>query len=378
MGGGRIGGAGAHARERVAIVHDYLTQRGGAERVVLSLCRAFPDAPVYASLYDPATTFPEFHERDVRPLWLDRAAPLRRRHRLTLPLLPLAFSTSSVDADVVVCSSSGWAHGIRTDGRKVVYCHSPAKWLYRGDDYLGAHPSLAARAGLRVLDPYLRRFDRRAAASADTYLANSSYIATQIRDAYGIDAEVVCPPAGLGPDGTQAAVPGLEPGFLLTVTRLLPYKNAAQIVEAFRQLPELTLAVVGDGPERERLTAGAPPNVRLLSEVDDATLRWLYANSAGLVAASREDFGLTPLEAASFGKPVAALRWGGFLDTVVPGLNGDFFDRAEPAAIADGVRALLARTWDADAIRAHAGLFSEERFVERVRAVALATGPQGA
>ncbi len=174
-------------------MHDYLTQRGGAERVVLSLCRAFPDAPVYASFYDPETTFPEFRARDVRPLWLDRAAPLRRRHRLALPLLPLAFTTSRVDADVVVCSSSGWAHGIRTDGRKIVYCHSPAKWLYRADDYLGAHPSARARVGLRALGPVLRRFDRRAAASADTYVANSTFIAAQIRDVYGIEAEVLCP-----------------------------------------------------------------------------------------------------------------------------------------------------------------------------------------
>ena len=159
---------------RFAIVHDYLTQKGGAERVVLALCRAFPDAPVYTSLYDRATTFPEFRDRDVRSLWLDRATPLRKRHRLALPFLPLAFATTRVDAEVVVCSSSGWAHGVRTDGRKVVFCHSPPKWLYRREDYLGERPSGAARAGLRVLDPYLRRFDRRAAASADTYVAGGA------------------------------------------------------------------------------------------------------------------------------------------------------------------------------------------------------------
>ena len=156
----------------VAFAHDYLTQRGGAERVVLALCRTFPDAPVYTSLYDPETTFPEFLERDVRAHWLDRARVLRKRHRLALPLLPLAFGTTRIEADVVVCSSSGWAHGIRTDGRKIVYCHSPAKWLYRRDDYLGERPSSAAKLGLRLLDPYLRAFDRRAACGAEAYKAN--------------------------------------------------------------------------------------------------------------------------------------------------------------------------------------------------------------
>lgn len=356
-------------------MHDYLTQRGGAERVVLSLCRAFPEAPVYTSLYDPQTTFDEFRTRDVRPLWLNRASPLRRHHRLALPLLPLAFATSRVEADVVVCSSSGWAHGLRTRGRKVVYCHSPAKWLYRTDDYLGVHPSPSARAGLRALSPLLRRFDRHAAASADTYIANSTYIATQIRAAYGIEAEVLCPPPGLGPDGPREAVAGVEPGFLLTVARLLPYKNVSQVVEAFRQLPEQRLVVVGDGPERDRLSAAASPNVRFVGEVGDAALRWLYDGCSGLVAASREDFGLTPVEAGAFGKPVAALQWGGFLDTIVPEVTGLFFETAEQHAIAETVAALVARDWDADKIRMHAETFSEERFVDRIRAIVTDAGP---
>lgn len=125
----------------VALVHDYLTQRGGAERVVLSLRRAFPDAPIYTSLYDPAGTFPEFGAADVQPLPLNLLAPLRRRHRLALGLLAPSFSRLRVEADVVVCSSSGWAHGTAATGRKIVYCHAPARWLYQGERYLGERPS---------------------------------------------------------------------------------------------------------------------------------------------------------------------------------------------------------------------------------------------
>jgi glycosyltransferase involved in cell wall biosynthesis len=359
------------ARPRVAIVHDYLTQRGGAERVVLSLCRAFPGAPLYTSLYDPESTFPAFRDHDVRTLWLDRLAPLRRHHRLALPLLPLAFRTTRVEADVVICSSSGWAHGIRTDDRTVVYCYSPAKWLYRKDDYLGAEPRRIVSLGLRVLDPFLRRFDRRAAARADTYLVISTFIATQVREVYGIEAEVVFPPIGLEVAGPSEPVAGVDPGFLLTVSRLLPYKNVAQIVDAFRLMPEQRLVVVGDGPERARLAAGAPATVRFLDRVSDAQLRWLYANSHGLVAASREDYGLTPIEAAGIGKPVAALRWGGYLDTVVPDVTGVFFDTPEPAAIAEAIERLAARSWDADTLRRHAAGFSEDHFIQRMRAIVL-------
>jgi glycosyltransferase involved in cell wall biosynthesis len=350
----------------VALAHDYLTQRGGAERVVLALCRAFPDAPVYTSLYDPETTFPEFRDRDVRPLWLDRARLLRERHRLALPLLPLAFGTTRIEADVVVCSSSGWAHGIRTDGRKIVYCHSPAKWLYRRDDYLGERASSVAKLGLRLLDPYLRAFDRRAARGAEAYIANSTYIREQIRAVYGIDAEIVHPPAGLDPDGPTEAVPGIEPGFLLTVARLLPYKHVAETVDAFRLLPEQRLVVVGDGPQSGALRSSAPGNVRLLGDVSDARLRWLYAQCVGLIAASREDFGLTPVEAASFGKPVTALRWGGYLDTVVPDVTGVFFEHPTDSEIAEAVQRVLSLRWQQNAIRAHAATFSEKLFAERL------------
>jgi glycosyltransferase involved in cell wall biosynthesis len=356
-------------RPAVAIAHDYLTQRGGAERVVLTLTRAFPDAAVYTSLYDPAGTFPEFGARRVRPLWLDRIAPLRRRHRLALALLPIAWSQARIDADVVVCSSSGWAHGVRTGGRKVVYCHSPAKWLHRRDDYLGSHPAAGARLATGALTPVLERFDRRAARSADVYVANSTFIAGQIRDVYGISAAVLPPPAGLDPAGPQTAVPGLEPGFLLTVARLLPYKNVGETVAAFGLRRDARLVVVGDGPSRRGLGEGAPPNVRFVGEVDDARLRWLYANSAGLVAASREDFGLTPIESFSFGKPVAALHFGGYRDTVVPGVTGVFFERAEPAQIEAAVDTLRNVEWDAGRIRLHAASFAEDRFIEGMKAI---------
>lgn len=352
---------------RIAIVHDYLTQRGGAERVVLAMARAFPGAPVYTTLYDRAGTYPEFAAVDVRTSWLDRVAVLRHHHRLAFPLLAPTVSAWEVDADVAVCSSSGWAHGVRTGGRRVVYCHAPARWLYQPDRYTGGHR--AAGLAVRLGAPWLRRWDRRAAARADRYLVNSTVIAAAVAEQYGIEAEVLAPPVAIDVDGPVEPVPDVEPGVHLCVSRLLPYKNVDVVVEAFAALPGERLVVVGDGPERARLAARAPSNVRLLGVVGDAELRWLYRNSVALVAGAHEDFGLTVIEAAAYGCPVAALRAGGYLDTVVEDHNGVFFTRAEPGAVADAVRRLHATPWDADRLRQHAGRFSEERFATRLREV---------
>jgi len=350
----------------VALVHDYLTQRGGAERVVLSMTRAFPEAPLYTSLYQPAATFPGFAEIDMRAIPLNRIGVLRQHHRLALPLLAPAFSRLHVDADVVVCSSSGWAHGARTSGRKVVYCHTPARWLYQSERYLrGRGPAL--RLSAAVLRPVLMRWDKAAAASADLYLANSSVVAKRIADIYGLEAEVLPPPPALTPVGPVEAVEGFEPGFVLCVSRLLPYKNVDAVVKAFAELPDERLVVVGSGPDERRLRDLAGSNVLLLGHVEDAQLRWLYGASSALVAASHEDFGLTPLEAATFGKPGAVLRWGGFLDTVEEGTTGIFFDEPRPEEIRRAVADLRAASWDEDAVRRHASSFSEERFVTRMQ-----------
>jgi glycosyltransferase involved in cell wall biosynthesis len=345
----------------VAIAHDYLTQRGGAERVVLAMHRALPDAPIHTSLYEAATTFPEFADADVRVSPLDRVGPLRRNHRLALPVLAPVVSAMQVDADVVVCSSSGWAHGVRTDGHKVVYCHAPARWLYQRDAYL-AQSGTASAAALRVLDPFLRRWDRRAAATADRYLANSSRTRDLVRRAYDIDAELLFPPYGIDPDGARTPVDGLEPGFLLCVSRLLAYKNVDAIVGAMERRPADRLVVVGAGPDADRLHELAPANVTFLTGIADEQLRWLYANARALVAASYEDFGLTPVEAAAFGVPSVVLDFGGYHDTVRDGETGVYFEAPEPGSIAAAIDRLDADPPDAAVVHAHAAAFSPDRF----------------
>lgn len=352
----------------VAIAHDYLTQRGGAERVVLSLLKAFPGAPLHTSLYEPGGTFPEYGSYSVRTMPINRVPALRRHHRLALPLLAPSFSRLRIDADVVVCSSTGWAHGVKATGRKVVYCHAPARWLYQTERYLWESPAPVRAAGT-ALRPWLRRWDRRAAATAHRYITTSAAVRDAIRDTYGIDAAVVPPPPALDGSGPQQAVEGLAPGFVLCVCRLQPYKNVDAVIAAFDQVPDHRLVVVGEGRDWHRLETLLGPNAQLFGRMDDTKLRWLYANCAGVVGAAYEDFGLTPLEAAAFGKPVAVLHAGGYLDTVVDGVTGVFFDEPQPAAVAAAVRDMLGRRWSRPDLVTHAARFAEDRFIERIRAI---------
>ncbi|CAM3664282.1 glycosyltransferase [Nocardioides zeicaulis] len=369
-------------RAHVAIAHDYLTQRGGAERVVLTLMRAFPEAAVHTTLYDPKGTYPEFAQADVRVSPLNRVSAFRRDHRLALPLLAPAASRLRIDADVVVASSSGWAHGFETADRTrtVVYCHNPARWLYQTDEYLGGR---AWRSPLgppvMAMRPFLKRWDRERADRVDVYLANSRVVQRRIRETYGRDAELLPPPHGMDASAPREPVPeldGWEPGYALVVSRLLPYKNVDAVIEAVRGTGR-RLVVVGRGPEEARLRATLPDNARLLGGLSDAQLRAVYGDAGVLVAASHEDFGLAPLEAAAFGVPAVALRGGGFLETVIEEETGVFFDRPDPDLIAAGLARADQVTWDPARLRARSEEFGEGRFIERIRTVALEEGGTG-
>ena len=359
---------------RVVIAHDYLTQRGGAEKVVLSMSRAFPDAPIHTLLYDPDGTYPEFADRDIRVSTLNRIPLFRKHHRLALPILPAVASSVFIDADVVLTSSSGWAHGFGTNGVKLVHCHTPAHWLYTPDMYLKDQGDMSKRMLLKVASAPLKAWDRRAALSCDRYLAVSTMVKERISDAYGIEADVLPSPVAMNTDVAVEPIPelaawaGAEQPFFLCVSRLLPYKNVDKVVRAFSG-PDGSgrrLVVVGRGPEARHIEQIRTPNVVLLSDLTDAQMAWLYQSCQALIAASYEDYGLTPIEAAVWGKPAVVLRWGGFLDTVVDGVTGTFFDEPEAASIAAALDRFSTQSFDSQIIRRHADQFTEQRYAERL------------
>jgi glycosyltransferase involved in cell wall biosynthesis len=351
---------------RIAVIHDHLVQRGGSERVALTMAQAF-GAPIYTSFFEPELTYPEFASMEVHPFPLNRIGPLRSRHRSVAPLLAPWFGRLQVEADAVICSSAGWSHTVPFRGPKIVYFHSPARWLYDTSAFLQTARA-RERLAAAVLRPLLLGWDQRRTQSA-IFLANSCVVRERVRDAYGVEPAVVPPGSSLLRSSTSRPVDGLEPGFTLCVSRLLAYKNVHAVVAAFGLLPEDELVVVGVGPREDELRELAPPNVRLIGAVDDEQLRWLYASCRAVVAASFEDFGLTPIEAAHFGKPTAVLRWGGYLDTAIDGETGVFFDVPEPAAIADALRRISTMPWSEVRLREHAARFSEERFTGRLRTI---------
>jgi glycosyltransferase involved in cell wall biosynthesis len=343
------------------VVHDYATQRGGAERVVLQLLRAFPGSPLVTSCWNPPTTYPEFGDYHVETLWLDRVSPFRRDPRRAFLLLAAVFARHAiVNADVVLCSSSGWAHRIATAAPKIVYCHNPARWLYQPRDYFPTLSVPARRAVNAAMGP-LRRSDKEAALRAARYVVNSSAVARRVRAAYGIDAEVLPPPSGLSSDGPQEPLPGIDPGFLLTVSRPRGYKRTEVVGDAVASLPGERLVIVG-GPAN-----GWPwPRTTTVSGLRDAQMRWLYANASGLVAVADEDFGLTPVEAQGFGLPSVVLRSGGYLDSTIENVTGVFVDEPSSAQVASAIRNLRARSWDAEAIRLSGKRFSADAFASGI------------
>lgn len=353
----------------IAIAHDYLTQRGGAERVVLALHKAYPQAPIYTTLYDPENTYPEFKDCTIITSPLNRIPLFRKDHRLALPLLPLFSSLLKVRAQTALVSTTGWAHGFKLPASSFIYCHSPARWIYLTDQYLGSSHKKSIALAFRAIKPFLKRWDQTAAAKFPAYVANSTAIQQRIREVYGKEVDIIFPPYSVRAEGDQKPIPGLEDfmaeGYFMIVSRLLPYKNVQQAVEAFAGLDE-KLLVIGAGPMLSELKALSSPNVAFASNISDEQMHYAYAHSKALLAVSHEDFGITPLEGGAFGKPTIALEDGGFLDTISPGINGTFIQEPSPELIRQAVLAHRPEDFDPELIKAHVASFSEERFIEEI------------
>jgi glycosyltransferase involved in cell wall biosynthesis len=306
----------------VTLAHDYLNQRGGAERVALEMAQMWPDAPLYTSLYRPDTTFAEFSQFDVRTTFLDRA-PVNAGFRNLFPAYPAAFRMlPALASDVVISSSSGWAHMVRTapESFHAVYCYTPARWLY-GGEHLGRS---GRRAASRLLMRNFRNADQRAARQADLYIAISSAVQRRIRERYGREAPVVYPPVNV-----DRFIPSARGERLLVVSRLLPYKRVDAIVAAATR-GGIGLDVVGTGPSLDDLRGIAGDTVEFHGQADDAAVTELMQSCRAVCLPGSEDFGLVPVEAQAAGKPVVAFAGGGALETVAEGVSGSFFHSYDP------------------------------------------------
>lgn len=352
----------ASAYSSVAIVHDYLNQCGGAERVALELARTWPSAPVYTSLYRPDSTFQEFRHLDVRTSPLNRL-PIDRQFRTLAPLYPAAFRALGIlEHDVVISSSSGWAHGVRTahGSLHVVYCHTPARWLYEHGDHLGR------TLGSALLSPFrgaLQAWDRRAAGRADLYVANCENVRQRILAVYGKDSVVVHPPVDV-----DRFTPSPRGERLLVVSRLLPYKRVDLIVRAAKRAG-LALDVVGEGPSLPELKRIASPQVHFHGRLDDGSLTELMQEARTVCVAGAEDFGITPLEALAAGTPVVAFARGGVLETMEDGVSAVLFREQTVDAVVEAIERADGLSASPAELAALARGFSSAAFRQKVLSV---------
>lgn len=339
----------------MAIAHDYLNQRGGAERVVLELARQWPQAAIYTTLYRPGSTFSEFATHQVRTSWVDRL-PVDRRFRALLVAYPSAVRSLGVlPAEIVISSSSGWAHAVRTrpDAVHVCYCHTPARWLW---DPAAYNQTALSRAALLPVRTALRAWDRRVAARPTAFVANSQRTRGAIGRIYGRDAAVIHPPVSL-----ERFHPRRRGDRLLVVSRLLSYKRVDLAIDAARHAG-LGLDVVGDGPMLDDLRARASDGVRFHGRVDDHTLTEMLEGCRALVLPGVEDFGIAPVEANAAGKPVVAFGAGGVLESQIEGRTAAYFNEPTAEALAAAVRRCDELSTPPEALRANAARFAPERF----------------
>ena len=351
---------------KIALIHDYLNQYGGAERVLDAIHDVYPKAPVYVSIYAPEMMPGHYRQWDVRTSFMQRLPGVARQHQLYMPLFPFAVESYDLTGyDVVLSSSSAFAKGVITDIDTVhiCYCHSPMRFAWNYHDYIkGEKLGHKVHAFLPLVLNYVRLWDEVSARRVDTFIANSRMVARRIRKRYGREATVINPPVDTSLYRPDTSAQG---DYFLIVSRLIPYKRIDLAIKAFNRLG-MPLKIVGGGRQEEELRARAGGNIEFLGKVPDAELKRLYAGCKAFIFPGMEDFGISPLEAQASGRPVIAYGAGGALETVVPGVTGEFFGDQSAESLADVVSRFDPGSYDPAAIRRHAETFDTEVFKQRI------------
>ncbi len=352
---------------KIAFVHSWLNQYGGAERVLEAAHALFPHAPVYTSIYDPQALPPLYRTWDIRVSFMNRFPAIHRRHQIYLPFYPLAFESFDLRSyDLVLSIPSAFAHGVltSTSTRHVCYCLTPARFLWQYREYVENEAlGRAARAFLPFVVSPLRLWDRLAAERVDEFVAISRVVQSRIAKFYRRTSAIIYPP--IHTESFQA-VPATEVGdYFLILSRLVPYKRVDLAIQAFNALG-LPLVIAGDGRDRARLEKMARANVRFLGRVSDVQRRELMARCRALVFPGEEDFGITPLEANASGRPVIAYAGGGALDSIVEGVNGALFREPTAESLIQRLSTFDAAAYNPAELRAHAEKFDLHVFQQEL------------
>ncbi|HEV8192411.1 MAG TPA: glycosyltransferase [Ktedonobacterales bacterium] len=350
---------------QVALVHDYLNQMGGAEKVLLTLHELYPQAPIHTSIFDPKRVDRRFSSMDIRTSFMQRLPFVKRYHQPFLPLYPYAFERTDLRwYDLVISDSSAFAKGVvtRPDALHICYCHTPMRWAWNYDDYIDREDigNPLTRRALIPFISWLRSWDYTTAARVDYFVANSPAVAARIAKYYRREAVVIPPPV----DTSRFYLSPQHEDYFLIVSRLIPYKAIDIAVKAFT-MTGAPLRIIGSGRDERRLRRMAGPNVKFLGRLSDDEVRSQLARCRALIFAGEEDFGITPVEAQASGRPVIAYGAGGALATIIEGSTGLFFYEQTPEALAEVVNSFRDEYFDPQAIRRHAEEFDTRRFLRR-------------
>lgn len=363
---------------KIAIVHDYLNQLGGAERCVAAMLEAYPRADLYTSLYFPEDTFEAFRQAEVHTSFMQRLPGIRRHYRKYFPLYPRAFESFDLGGyDVVLSSSSAFAKfAVPGPGTlHICYCYTPMRFAWDFDQY--AFKENWPRPLQRLLRPVvekLRAYDVESLERVHHFLTISEYVRDRILACYGRKAEVIHPPI----DTERFFISKDRPeDYYLVVSRLIAHKRVDVAVDAFNRLGR-PLKIVGHGPQLKELTQRAKKGIEFFPKIDDARLSELYSRCRALIVPSTEEFGLAPVEAMASGRPVIAFRAGGAVETVIPNESGQgdasrlvtglFFEEQTGPSLREAVLRFEKLEFDPKAIRSHTMRFDKQVFIERLKA----------
>jgi glycosyltransferase involved in cell wall biosynthesis len=347
---------------KVALIYDRVNKWGGAERVLLALHKIFPDAPLYTSVYNQEKT-PWAKVFTVKTSFLQNFPKASTSHEFYAALMPLAFESFNFDEfDLVISITSEAAKGIITKPKTlhVCYCLTPTRYLWSG--YKDYFRSPIFRFISKPIVAYLRSWDKIAAQRPDKYIAISSEVKNRIKKYYQRDSAIIYPPLMMaGKSQNDSKTSG---DYFLLVSRLTNfYKRVDIAIKACTKL-NLPLKIVGEGIDQESLKRIAGPTVEFLGNLTDEELASYYRNCKALIFPGLEDFGLTMVEAGSFGKPVVAFRGGGSLDIVREGVTGDFFNEQTPESLMTVLKSFNDKRYNTKSCKENSERFSFERFEE--------------
>jgi glycosyltransferase involved in cell wall biosynthesis len=356
---------------RVAFVHDYLTQFGGAERVLLEMHRLYPQAPLYTSLVRRQAVAGHFDAVDVRTSFLQQVPGAARHFRALVAFYPLAFSSLDLRGyDLIISSTTAFAKGVRVPPQTlhVCYMNTPTRFLWYPEEYADVLTPAPLRPAWHVLRAWLKRWDVAAAQRPQVIVTNSRHVARRIARIYGRRSEIVPCPVQVPADAEAQAAHQPDGGYFLVLSRLLPYKRIHLAVQACTRA-RLPLVIAGSGPDEERLRRLAGPSVTFAGWVSDERRDELLRSARAVIVCGVEDFGLVPLEAAARGRPAVAFAAGGALETIVEGETGLFFTEPSPDALLAALEQLASTRFDPLRLVAHARTFAPDVFRSRLSAL---------